>query len=334
MLQQTTVTAVLPYWERFVARFPSLRDLAAASEEEVLEIWSGLGYYRRARMLHRGARQLVEGGCAALPNSFEALLDVPGIGSYTAAAIASIAFGEMEAVVDGNVVRVISRFRGIEGDPRRAAVRRAISEAARAFLDRRDPGSSNQALMEVGATVCRPKAPDCARCPLAKHCVAKENGDPTAFPQAAPRAKMAKVLDAAVLIRRSDGRVLWGRVPQGRPNEGLWELPSVRLPAARNGRPHPSRLSNMRKSQVEALLKDERKLDLRCAGVLGKIRHAITTHDILCFLLEASLTSPLPRSLAWRWAPLDRDAPRALTSAARKLAALVSCGSSEQIPTV
>jgi len=225
VLQQTTVAAGVPRWERFLARFPTVGSLAAATEREVLAEWSGLGYYARARNLHRAARLVAEAG-GTVPISVEGLAALPGVGPYTAAAVASICFGVPVPVVDGNVARVLARLLAIAGDPRSGASRAAVGRAAEAFLDPARPGDHNQAVMELGATVCLPRSPRCAACPLARSCRARATGRPEAWP--APRARKA-VVDvhlAAGLARRRGRFVL---VPDSRLVAGHLVVPIVEI---------------------------------------------------------------------------------------------------------
>ena len=203
MLQQTRVDTAKPYYLRFMERFPSIGALAAAEDEDVRSTWSGLGYYRRARMLHAAARQLSAAG-AALPQSPEELERLPGFGAYTAAAVASIAFGVRVAVVDGNVERVSTRLEAIELDPRTAQGRRAVRAVAESLLDPNDPGASNQAVMELGATICLPRGPHCERCPLAASCRAFACRSQAAYPRRAPRRSARRVRLAAVVVERPD----------------------------------------------------------------------------------------------------------------------------------
>lgn len=228
MLQQTRVATVLPYWDAFVERFPTIEDLAAAPIDEVLALWSGLGYYRRARQLHAAARRVVEEGGGEMPRDAAGLRELPGIGEYTAAAIASIAFDEPVPVVDGNVERVISRLLAFDGDPKRSKGRRTIREAAAVLIDPGRPGGSNQALMELGATVCLPKAPSCLLCPLGEICAGRST--PEAFPVARRRRAVEKVdLTAAIVVRNdpSEGErvLLFRRREDDSLLAGMWELP-------------------------------------------------------------------------------------------------------------
>ncbi len=226
MLQQTQVRTVVPRYGAFLRRFPTLESLAAASVDEVLASWSGLGYYRRARQLHRAAIEIAGAG-GGFPTSSREMQRLPGIGPYTAAAVASIAFGEVVAVLDGNVERVLCRRLALAEDPKRGAARRRLLAAAAELLDPRRPGDSNQALMELGATVCRPKSPDCGACPLRRGCRARRIGEPELFPPPRRRRQVERVA-LAVAVARQGGRVLLFRRPvDSGLMAGMWELPTV-----------------------------------------------------------------------------------------------------------
>jgi A/G-specific adenine glycosylase len=228
MLQQTRAQAVVPYYERFLARFPDVGELAGADSEEVLRAWAGLGYYARARNLQRAARAIVDEHGGRLPASAAALRALPGIGPYTAGAVASIAFDRPEPVVDGNVARVLSRLLGIRDDVRGARGRRRLWAAAAALARGPSPGELNQALMELGATVCTPRRPRCTACPVARRCAARRDGDPEALPaRPARRAPRAVEAVAALVLRR--GRALAVRRPPRGLLGGLWELPGGEL---------------------------------------------------------------------------------------------------------
>jgi len=209
MLQQTRVAAVVPYYERFLERFPDVRMLASAEESEVLALWSGLGYYSRARNLLRAARMIHESG--RFPRSYEELRSLPGVGEYTAAAIASIAFGEPRAVVDGNVRRVLSRLSCGAEDPARLAQK---------LLDRQRPGDFNQALMELGAEVCRPRSPRCDVCPVARYCQGRRQGRQSEFPERRPRAPRQRLRLTLALVKRRGG-ILFVQ------ENGFWNLPQA-----------------------------------------------------------------------------------------------------------
>ena len=179
MLQQTRTETVAGYYRRFLDRFPTVNDLAAAPEQEVLKLWEGLGYYSRARNLHRAAQTVAREYGGAFPPNYEAIRALPGVGDYTAAAVCSIAFGLPYPAVDGNLTRVISRVHGIREDVDMPSVKRRIAALARENIDRERPGDWNQALMDIGATICLPGTPDCARCPLRRQCdaCAREDAD-------------------------------------------------------------------------------------------------------------------------------------------------------------
>jgi len=222
MLQQTRVETVLPYYERFLARFPDAGALAAAPIEEVLARWSGLGYYRRARQLHEAARRIARDG---FPETAAGWRELPGIGEYTAAAVASIAFGEAAPVLDGNVERVASRLVALEEDPKRAAARRRLRAAAAALLDPERPGDSNQALMELGARICTPRRPKCPLCPVASGCAGRRLGEPERFPRARERRAPRRLARVVAVVEAGGRRLLFRRGEDEELLAGFWELP-------------------------------------------------------------------------------------------------------------
>jgi A/G-specific adenine glycosylase len=224
MLQQTQVTTVLPYYARFLEAFPTVAALAAAALDRVLVLWEGLGYYTRARNMHRAAQLIVARHEGRLPTSYQALLALPGIGAYTAGAVASIAFGADVPAVDANVVRVLCRLFDFAASPRDAAGKRALGEYARALLPAGQAGDFNQAMMELGATLCTPKAPLCGECPFADPCVALRLGVQTERPLRAPRRVVPHREWVSALIERRGRLLVARRVPEGLLG-GLWELP-------------------------------------------------------------------------------------------------------------
>ncbi len=233
MLQQTRVDTVRPYFARFVARFPSPASLAAADDDALLKHWEGLGYYSRARHLRRAAREVVARYGGELPRSVAALTALPGIGPYTAAAIASICFGVAEPVVDGNVARVFSRFWLLDDDFTKAAPRAALAGRLRPLVAAADaPGDINQAMMELGALVCTPRAPDCTACPLRRGCGARAAGRTGEFPHKAAHKALPERHAAGVILRDRAGRLLLVRREADGLLGGLWELPGGELPAA------------------------------------------------------------------------------------------------------
>ena len=223
MLQQTRVETVLSYYDRFLSRFPTLPALAESPEADVLKAWEGLGYYSRARNLHNGAMDVMEQYGGVLPRDPEKLKKIRGIGPYTAGAIASIAYDVPVPAVDGNVIRVLSRIYGIRTDALQPDTRKHIEELAAALVPEERPGDHNQAVMDLGATVCVPGTPDCAACPLSSFCDAYKSGDASDLP-VLPKAKPQKVIPYAVLLIRSGDRVLMRRRTE-RLLQGLWCFP-------------------------------------------------------------------------------------------------------------
>lgn len=229
MLQQTRVAVVVPYWQRWMERFPSAVALAGAPLDEVLAAWSGLGYYGRAQNLHRGAREVVARYGGRLPDTAAELRSLPGIGRYTAGAIASMAFDRREPLVDGNVARVLARLFAVEEDVKSAAGQGRLWQLAAALVPADAPGDFNQALMELGATVCAPAAPRCAGCPLAASCRAHREGRTGELPRLPPRRREADkpLLAAAAAWVERAGKLLLARREPGGLFGGLWELPQA-----------------------------------------------------------------------------------------------------------
>ncbi len=280
MLQQTRAEVVAAYYERFLARFPNVAALAAAGEDEVFALWAGLGYYSRARNLHRAARRIAAGG-GAFPSRYAEIRDLPGAGDYTAAAVASIAFGVPEPALDGNVARVLSRLVEEKGDIKSAAVRARLKKAAGALLDRRRSGDFNQAMMELGATLCVPRKPVCGTCPVARFCRARGNGTARELPLKRNGAGAVRVGLTVLLIERR-GRVLVSTTP-GRP---YWDLPrSEDLPGA------------------------------VLSGTLGSVRHCIMNLRYAATVARAAIRT-VPRGC--RWIPRDELAEAPLSTLARK----------------
>lgn len=221
MLQQTRVETVRRYYDRFLARFPTARALADASEDDVLSMWSGLGYYRRARLLQRGARDVVASYGGEVPREREARLGISGIGAYTAGAIGSIAFGLEEPLVDGNVARVLSRIDALDAQLGSKESERALWRRAEELVRGPSPSRLNQSLMELGATVCTPTSPRCGECPVAAHCVALRDDRVSELPRAKPKRPPIAMDLVAVVVRDRDGRVLLERRDEGELFRGL-----------------------------------------------------------------------------------------------------------------
>ncbi len=224
MLQQTQVAVVVPYFERFMTRFPTVSALAAAPLEDVLKLWQGLGYYSRGRNLHRAAKDIVNKHCAAIPATYKELLTIPGIGPYTAAAVASIAFEEAVPVIDGNVLRVVARLDGISDNVRSANVKKRVQAKLEDAIQHAVPSEFNQAVMELGALICNPRQPDCEQCPLNLDCVAFRDDKTQSIPYRPRRGKVPHYSVAVALIWE-DEKLLIARRRADQMLGGMWELP-------------------------------------------------------------------------------------------------------------
>ncbi|MBK9922947.1 MAG: A/G-specific adenine glycosylase [Elusimicrobia bacterium] len=237
MLQQTTVATVIPYFERFLQRFPTLAALASARLESVLELWSGLGYYARARNLHRAAQILVNRHGGRMPRDREAVDALPGVGPYTAGAVLSFAFNQPAALVDGNVIRVLARVYGVRQNTKTAPVSKRLWALAKALTPPGGARHYNSALMDLGATVCRPAAPDCARCPLSGVCWARRQDRVADIPATGGEPAKKTIYWHAAMVEK-DGRWLLRRRPSTGLYAGLWEFPDwnsrVRRPGPRS----------------------------------------------------------------------------------------------------
>lgn len=237
MLQQTRIGAVLPYYERFLARFPNLASLACARESEVLKFWAGLGYYSRARNLHRSAKIILREHAGKFPAAHADALALPGIGRYTSAAILSIAYGAPLAAIDGNIVRVLARIFAIRGDLRAPHKWQRLATTAQQILPEDSAGDWNQALMELGETICAPRAPNCAACPIARNCQARALGIAHKLPAPHRKPRTARVRIAAVVFLDSRGRTLLTNIPGAHDSavfSRLWQFPAAAV-ASRNG---------------------------------------------------------------------------------------------------
>ncbi|NLH17640.1 MAG: A/G-specific adenine glycosylase [Phycisphaerae bacterium] len=224
MLQQTRIDTVIPYYHRFLGTFPTISTLASADLDKLLKVWEGLGYYTRARNLHKAARAVVELYAAQIPDTFEGLLSLPGVGRYTAAAVASIAFGVPRAVLDGNVIRVLSRLDCVKDDPAKPKNRDKLWDRAEDLLDPAHPGDFNQAMMELGATICLPRNPLCLACPVAVHCLARLAGLQDKLPIRKKVPKLPLQVVAVGLIWKGRKLLIDKRKPEGLLG-GLWEFP-------------------------------------------------------------------------------------------------------------
>ena len=279
MLQQTTVAAVIPFYERWMARFPTVQSLADAPLDDVLKHWAGLGYYARARNLHRGAQEVVAKHGGQVPSDPATLLALPGIGRYTAGAILSIAFDQDAPILDANVIRVLSRVYAVSGDPKTSSATQAeLWRLAEEAIPRGQAGDFNQAMMELGALVCVAAAPRCASCPVQAVCQAKHLGEPTVYPQFQGVKKWLDVEDVSVAVRDAARRVLIvQRPPELSLWGGLWELPRATRQAD----------ESLCDCAVRAV-REAVGLTVSTLSAFGAIKHAVANRKITLHGFEAS----------------------------------------------
>ena len=323
MLQQTRVAAAIPYYERFLERFPDIEALAAAPEQEVLRLWSGLGYYSRARNLHKAAQKIVAQGNGNFPETFEDILKLPGIGNYTAAAISSMAFGAEHAVLDGNVARVLARLYAVRGDLRTPRRWQELQETADACLDAKSPGEWNQAMMELDATLCTPNAPQCLLCPVNEFCKGRKLGIAELLPEKRKKRATVEVTLASAVFADKNGWTLLLPPPEG-TNEGsladyvpvlvsnLWHFPTVSV----NGDPAAKLRAHLRKLYPAA---GNRQLRLTAAGV---VRHAVTYRAITIKPFHIRVKN-LPRIKGAERVPLHEVSVLPVSNLTRKVARAV-----------
>lgn len=310
MLQQTQVQTVIPYYLRFLEHFPSIAALAQADTDALLRLWAGLGYYSRARNLQKAARIIVDEFGGRFPQNYADVLALPGIGRYTAAAIVSIAFGQSYAVLDGNVSRVLARLLRISGDPKSSAVQSRLWAAAQQLLPATRPGDFNQAVMELGATVCSPRQPRCLLCPWTQQCLARQQGLQKLLPEKARREKTRRSLQAAVVVRHR-GRFLIVRRSGQRLLKGFWEFPSTEL-----------RQNGGAAKRVARLAGKTYGLDVASVEPLITVKHSITTRRIELQVFQAKLAGgvkPRTNDPDRRWVRLKDMGQYAFASASRRI---------------
>jgi len=333
MLQQTQVNTVLNYYERFIKRFPTVGSLAAADLDDVLTLWSGLGYYSRARNLHAAARRIVEQHGGTVPRTVDELMTLPGIGRYTAGAIASIAYDVRAPVLDGNVIRVLMRLLAMEADPKSPAVRVKLWDRAESLPPRKRCGDFNQALMELGATLCSPRAPNCEACPLKRCCRAHLRGLTDQIPTKARRTRILPARMVVAAIRAIVGRTsvqewLFVQRPPSGLWAGLWELPSEpvadgeSLAAAckrlKTGLPISCKLSRAPKATViRQLTHRQITFEVFTAAIRHPDKKAGGRQSPPCRRKDDSVTRP------WRWVRPERIQTLAVSRACQAVLALI-----------
>jgi len=293
MLQQTQVATVSPYYERFLARFPTVEALAAAPLGDVLKLWEGLGYYSRARNLHRAAQRVVEQLGGAFPSTVEGLRALPGVGRYTAGAVASLAFDADAPVLDGNVIRVLARVCDVAEDVRAPRTQRALWALAETILPRGRAAAWNEGLMELGRRICTPQSPDCPACPIRAHCDAYAKGVQNERPVRAPRPRTPHFDVTAAVIRRADGRLLIAQRPADGMLGGLWEFPGGKR------EPGESLRACLRRE-----IREELGVEIAVGAQIGAVKHGYTHFRITLYAFACTLVEGEPQALGvadWAW---------------------------------
>jgi len=320
MLQQTRVAAAIPYYERFLQRFPDVHSLAAAPEEEVLRLWSGLGYYSRARNLQKAAQQIVAKHDGEFPTRLDETLALPGIGNYTAAAILSIAFQQKLAVLDGNVARVLARVGAIRGDPRESKRWQKLQETADALLEPKSPGDWNQAMMELGATLCTPKSPQCLLCPVVQFCEGRKLGIAESLPEKRKKRTTVEVTLAAAVFSDGKARTLLLPPPKHSNEKAsadhvptlvskMWHFPTLSV----TGEAAANLLAFLRKLFPCA---QNRKWQM---VPTAKVRHSVTYRAITLFPFLIEVKN-LPHSSGAKQVPLSDISGLPVSNLTRKVA--------------
>jgi len=301
MLQQTQVATVIPYYERWIRIFPTLASLAQAPLSRAMELWAGLGYYRRVRMFREAARHIQEELGGRIPGSAEKLRELPGIGRYTAGAIASIALGEKTPVLDGNVIRILSRIFAIPRSVDLPVTLEKLWGLAASLLPDQNPGDLNQALMELGATVCFPLTPQCSRCPVHKICVAHRKGKELSYPVRSQKNRYEKIQMASLVIRNGRKEVWLEKQPERGRWGGLWMFPFW--------------------SNKKEMLEEIRSLDLKPSHFLT-VPHAFTKYRITLEVYEAEseMKGGFLKKRNGKWLAITKLKGSALPSPHKKIA--------------
>ncbi|MCO6459663.1 MAG: A/G-specific adenine glycosylase [Pirellulaceae bacterium] len=314
MLQQTQVASVTGYYDRFLRAFPDVKSLAAASEQDVLRLWEGLGYYRRARQLHAAARRIVELHGGAFPREFDQVLDLPGVGRYTAGAVLSIAHDARHPILEANTIRLFSRLLGSSLNPASAAGQRLLWALAEHILPRRSVGQFNQALMELGSEVCTPRQPACTRCPLMTLCAACRLGRQEELPVSARPLRYEARHEAAVIARRR-GRVLLRQCGPGEWWTGLWDFPRFQLPELAG--PELA-------GELSARMLELTGLRILPGPAVATLRHQVTRYRITLVCHEATvLSGRLIAPACLQWVAPERLSELPLSVTGRRISRLL-----------
>ncbi|QDT40607.1 A/G-specific adenine glycosylase [Gimesia alba] len=352
MLQQTVVAAVIPYFEKFQDRFPDVHALASADESEVLQHWEGLGYYSRARNIHKAAKIVSNELQGEFPQSVEGLQKLPGIGRYTAGAICSFAYDERAPIVEANTLRLYSRLIGLEEDPRSKAGQNQLWEFAELILPRKSPGDFNQALMDLGSLVCTPQNPDCGACPVSAGCEAFLNQRQHLIPRPKARPEITPLTDASIAVFREDAVLIRQRESDERW-AGLWDFPRFTLEDL-NGVSHPAATRKKNSGQkllfeetprqtargvempaglprdvlgqLEAYVRDHAGVEAAVQQFVSEIRHSVTRYKIrlLCFIAQAEPADAGDSAGSYQWVRVSDLESYPLSVTGRKFAKLLA----------
>ncbi len=318
MLQQTQVATVKEYFRRFTAELPTVQDLAAAEEQQVLRLWEGLGYYRRARQLHAAAKEVVERFDGTFPGTAEEIQSLPGIGRYTAGAVASIAFGERAPILEANTQRLFARLIGLDDVLTTSASQKRLWQFAEDILPSDDVGIFNQALMEIGSLVCTPKSPACSQCPLSAHCEAYRQDRQDEIPRPKKKIEFIPVTEIALVVRRKK-EVLVRQCGQDERWAGLWDFPRFSVKEGTD------------LSQVEQQLAEASGVQATLGSHLTTIKHGVTKYRITLLCHEMTFdsgrlrpeTGPDGQPRVWQWRDVDHLTELPLSTTGRKLAKLI-----------
>jgi len=312
MLQQTQVATVVPYYKRFLQRFPDANSLAAAHEEEVLKHWEGLGYYRRARQMHRAAQQIVALHDGVFPQDMAAVLALPGVGRYTAGAILSIALDQCQPILEANTIRLFSRLLYFSEDPHSTRGQQTLWAFAEDILPRKATGQFNQALMELGATLCLPAAPKCSQCPVAPLCPTNQHGRQSEIPLPKRKQQYEEIHEASILLRKGP-HVLLRKCPEGERWAGLWGFPRFRVASPEQDA-----------EKISLALHEAIGVRAQVRDVVTKVRHQVTRYRIRLTCYEADWVSGEAQgNTEFSWTTTNKLVDFPLHVSARKIAQAV-----------
>lgn len=339
MLQQTQVATVVSYYKRFIKRFSTVKKLAAADEADVLKLWEGLGYYRRARQLHAAAKVVVEQHGGKFPTDFESVLALPGIGRYTAGAILSISLDQQQPILEGNTIRLFARLMEMKSDPRTTSNQKALWEFSESILPRKRCGDFNQSLMELGSEICHPKRPQCLICPIRDLCPTAIKGLQDSIPVATKKVKYEELNEAVVVVKRGN-KYLVRQCGADERWAGLWDFPRYEIPRADQSQPN-QKSNSISKSAARTRLKrvdGADRVDLAIATTVKQetglvialektkkqLKHAVTKYKIKldCYVAD-KVTGRLKKNSNLQWMTIDQVHAAPMSVTGRKIASWI-----------